>query len=431
MLLKSRLSVPARLSRRQLLTGGARGVAYLALAKALSACGGSDFAGDGASGAKGRLGNLGPLGEPLDIGIRIPEGFTARVLAEANRVVPNTNLLWHTDPDGGATYKTEDGGWIYVSNREFLPGGVNALRFNSEGEVVDGYNILAGLFSSINCGGGISPWNTWFSGEEHLLGHIWECDPFGKERAQMLGALGTFKHEAAAVDPRTNYVYETEDESDGRFYRFIPDTPNVGGRADLRSGKLQVMQVQIPQEEVNVPGLLGPVAVQWLDVPRPNPFLGGVLTGNPTRTQVPASTAFRGGEGIWYHDGVIYFSTKGDRRIWAHDTARQTLECIYDDDLFPEPILDSVDNIVVTPGGDLVIVEDKSEANQQAVAIAADGRIFPLIELAGQEGSEVTGPAFSPDGRHFYFSSQRGPKANGVTGFAGITYVVSGPWFSP
>ena len=73
---------------------------------------------------------------------------------------------------------------------------------------------------------------------------------------------------------------------------------------------------------------------------------------------------------------------------------------------------------------------EQSEANQQAVAITRDNRILPMIELAGQEGSEVTGPAFSPDGRHFYFSSPRGPGANGVTGFAGITYCVSGPWFA-
>ena len=428
MLLRSASPWKRPISRRQLLSGGAQAVGYFALARALTGCGSSSN-GSGAGGA-GRLGNIGPLGEPLDIGIRIPEGFTARVIAEANRIVPNTSLLWHTDPDGAATYATDDGGWIYVSNREFLPGGANALRFDASGEIVDGYNVLSGLVSRINCGGGISPWNTWFSGEEYELGLIWECDPFGNALARPLRALGTFAHEAAAVDPRTNYVYETEDESDGRFYRFVPDTPNVGGRADLTAGTLQVMRVLATQDEVDAPGTFGPLPVEWLTVPNPNPVLGGVLTGDPTRLQVPESTAFDGGEGIWYHDGIVYFGTKGDRRIWAHDPVAQTVECIYDDAMFAEPILDSVDNIVITPGGDLIVVEDKSEANQQAVAITRDNRILPMIELAGQEGSEVTGPAFSPDGRHFYFSSQRGPGANGVTGFAGITYCVSGPWFA-
>src|SRR5690606_3389514 len=93
------------------------------------------------AGTRGRLGDIGALGAPLDIGIRIPEGFSARVLARSGQIVPGTGLRWHTDPDGGATYPTEDGGWIYVSNREFLPGGVNALRFNAAGEVVDGYGL--------------------------------------------------------------------------------------------------------------------------------------------------------------------------------------------------------------------------------------------------------------------------------------------------
>ena len=432
MLLQPRQILKTHLNRRQFLRGGAQTAAYLALAQALSGCGSSSpLGGTSGGGTAGRLGDIGPLGDPLDIGIRIPQGFTARVLAQSNRLVPNTPLLWHTDPDGGATYPTDDGGWIYVSNREFLPGGVNALRFDASGEVVDGYNILSGVLSRINCGGGITPWKTWMSGEEYELGLIWECDPWGRELARPLPALGTFAHEATAVDPETNIVYETEDESDSRFYRFVPDTPNVGGRPDLSSGRLQVMQVQLPQDVVAAPGLLPSTPVQWLDVPTPNPLLGGLLLATPTREQVPESTAFRGGEGIWYHDGLVYFSTKGDRRIWAYDTRAQTVACVYDDELFETPILDSVDNIVVTPGGDLIVVEDKAEANQQAVAITPDGRIFPIVELVGQDGSEVTGPAFSPDGRHFYVSSQRGPGANGVTGFAGITYVISGPWFTP
>lgn len=427
-------SLPS-LSRRALLRTGLKGSAYLALAQLLGGCsannaptaGGNLVAGKADA---GRLNNVGPLGEPLDIGIRIPAGFTARVIARARETVEGTRLVWHTDPDGAATYRTEDGGWIYVSNREFLPGGVNALRFDAAGAVIDGYNILPGLLSRINCGGGITPWNSWLSGEEYDLGLIWECDPFGIEAPRALRALGTFKHEAAAVDPRTNIVYETEDEPDGRFYRFVPAASNVGGRADLSSGTLQVMQVQMRQELIDAGGTIDPVAVLWLDVPTPKPRLGRLLHAAPTRKQVPESTAFKGGEGLWYHDGLIYFTTKGDCRVWAHDPVAQTVACIYDDDAYADPILDAVDNIVVTPGGDLVIVEDKSEANQQAVAITADGAIFPLIELAGQEGSEVTGPAFSPDGKHFYFSFQRGPGAGAPSGTAGITYCVSGDWFS-
>jgi len=45
------------------------------------------------------------------------------------------------------------------------------------------------------------------------------------------------------------------------------------------------------------------------------------------------------------------------------------------------------------------------------------------LQVIGQDFSEITGPAFSPDGQRLYFSSQRG----GPTGF-GITYEISGPF---
>lgn len=272
----------------------------------------------------------------------------------------------------------------------------------------------------------MSPWQTWFSGEEFETGVVWECDPFGVEPPRRLRALGTFKHEAVAVDPVTHHVFLTEDESDGRFYRFIPDAPNVGGRADLTSGRLQVMVVDADAAQVNVPGNGGPYAVSWSDVPNPNPLLGGLLLATPTRRQVPESFAFNGGEGIWEQAGVVYFSTKGDRRVWAHDLAAQTVEVIYDDFSFAAPPLTSVDNLVMTPGGDLIVVEDQ-DAEQSAVAITASGRFQELVRLgASHAGSEVTGPAFSPDGRFFYVSSQRGQ--SGRPGVDGITYAIEGPW---
>ena len=56
-------------------------------------------------------------------------------------------------------------------------------------------------------------------------------------------------------------------------------------------------------------------------------------------------------------------------------------------------------------------------------AIAPDGTVEPILQIVGQDDSEITGPAFSPDGSRLYFSSQRG----GAT-YGGITYEVSGPF---
>ncbi|WP_293371097.1 alkaline phosphatase PhoX [Nevskia sp.] len=423
--------------RRSVLRGGLLGLGLVAVGGSLASCTGSGGNDDPANPAPGGgdpvaptgavVGDLGPLSTTPDANdLLLPAGFTATVIGRAGQFVPGTGFRWHSDPDGGAVFARPGGGWVYVSNREFLPGGVDAIEFSASGSIVRAYNILPGPLTRINCGGGVSPWNTWFSGEEFETGVIWECDPFGVEPARRLTALGTFKHEAVAVDPATNAVYLTEDETDGRFYRFLPTAANAGGRADLTSGRLQVMRVLADAALVNTPGQGGRFSVDWLDVPTPNPLLGGLVLATPTRRQVPESFAFDGGEGIWHQRGVIYFSTKGDRRVWALDIAAQAVEVIYDDFAFATPPLTSVDNIVMTPGGDVIVVEDQN-AEQSAVAITPSGRFQPLVQLGvSHVGSEVTGPAFSPDGRFFYFSSQRG--TSGRAGVDGVTYAVEGPW---
>lgn len=47
-----------------------------------------------------------------------------------------------------------------------------------------------------------------------------------------------------------------------------------------------------------------------------------------------------------------------------------------------------------------------------------------FLRVLNQGGSEIAGPAFSPDGSRLYFSSQRGPTGTG----AGVTYEVQGPF---
>ena len=425
------------LSRRELLRSGFVGMGLLGIGGGLSACGGSGGSpdGGGGSGGTGRLSFPALAPTPDANGLLIPRGFSSRVIAQANQPVGSTGLRWHTDPDGSAVFAAPDGGWVYVSNREFLPGGVDAIRFDARGEIVSAYNILPGLQTRLNCGGGITPWGSWMSAEEYDLGVIWECDPFdtsGRNVTRWRG-LGTFYHEAVAVDPGSNTFYLTEDRPDGRFYRFVPDSANVGARPS-ETGRLQALRV-LGGVDIDADGAQGPWPVDWLDIPNPNPvgiLQGGILLGQtPTRHQVAETTAFNGGEGIWFQNGVIYYTTKGDTRVYALDIPRQTLEVLYDDAFYqPNAVLDSVDNLVMTPGGDIIVVEDKSEANQQAVAIKADGSIAAMVQLVGHEGSEVTGPAFSPDGRFFYFSSQRGPGNGNGTGTAGITYAVEGPWYS-
>ncbi len=396
------------LSRRSLLRRGVLGIGLCATGRVLYGCGGK-----GPDRRVSNVANFGPLGEADSNGLRLPPGFSGRVVARSGEVpTSSSDYVWHARPDGGATFATDDGGWIYVSSSELGggEGGVGALRFNADGRVVDAYRILDG--TSRNSIGGPTPWGTWLSCEEVPEGQVWECDPAGVEPAVVRPALGTFQHEAVAVDPVNDHLYMSEDEIDGRLYRFIPRgvLSTNPDRLDLDDGRLEVAKVFGDDAE-------GPV--EWLPVPDPT-----FAEGTPTRLQVPESTAFRGGEGMWYADGVVYFSTTIDNRIWVYDIDKKRVSVLYDDDVSDNPVLSGVDGLTVSAQGDVVVAEDGGDL--QVVALVPTGEIVPIVQIEGREGGEVAGPAFDPSGTRLYFSSQRGP-TDPLLG--GITYEISGPFF--
>jgi uncharacterized protein len=418
--MKSRVASPYR-SRRDFLHDGLGVLAALVAKPVLLGCASNDpDPGAGREGLGGvsdagpvaaepamvsRIAAMGPLRNPDANGVRLPEGFASRVVARAgSKPVESAEYAWHVAPDGGATYEAPDGGWVYVSNCEFVPGGVGALRFDAEGNLVDAYRILED--SAVNCAGGKTPWGTWLSCEEiDGAGRVFECDPFGGWPGIERPTLGRFIHEAVAVDPVNQHLYLTEDHPEGRLYRYVPDTLTSEGFADLSAGRMELARVDDAGH------------VTWLPLPDPSGARG------LTREQVPESTAFRGGEGIWYHAGVMVFSTKGDNRIWAYDITASRLTILYDAATSPNPILTGVDNVTISCCGDVLVAEDGGD--MEIVAILPDGTPKPLLQIVGHDGSEVTGPAFDPSGTRLYFSSQRGPTGELTDGW---TFEVTGPF---
>ena len=62
-------------------------------------------------------GGYGLLGMPDANGVRLPAGFSARLVARTGDVVAGTAYQWHGEPDGGATFATPDRGWVLCRTR--------------------------------------------------------------------------------------------------------------------------------------------------------------------------------------------------------------------------------------------------------------------------------------------------------------------------
>ncbi|MET0133963.1 MAG: alkaline phosphatase PhoX [Kibdelosporangium sp.] len=337
--------------------------------------------------------------------VMLPNNFTSRIIARSGQQVTGTSYTWHPAPDGGACF-ADGTGWIYVSNSEVaLTGGVGAVKFDANATIVGAYRTLSN--TSVNCAGGATPWNTWLSCEEVDRGRVYETDPWGANAAVARPAMGRFKHEACAADPDRQVIYLTEDVTDGCLYRFTPDT-----WGDLSAGRLDVLIGSNSQTSGAVTGR---------QVPDPD--------GSPTatRSQVSGAKRFNGGEGCYYANGICWFTTKGDNRVWAYDAANSTISLTYDDSLVTSgtPPLTGVDNVTRSSAGDLFVAEDGG--NMEICIITPDGIVAPFLRVNGQSSSEITGPAFSPDGTRLYFSSQRGTSGSSS---GGITYEVTGPFRS-
>jgi secreted PhoX family phosphatase len=389
-------------TRREFIGAGVGAAAVVGLG--LGAAFWAELFGSAGSASRSPRSGYGPRGPANELGLRLPEGFRSRLIARGREPVAGTNYGWHEASDGMACFATDDGGWILVSNSEVLDGGASAVRFGADGQLRSAYRILDG--TTQNCSGGPTPWGTWLSCEEVMGGLVWECDPAGRRRGLARPAMGTFKHEAAAVDPRGRQIYLTEDLMDGGVYRFTPTAWH-----DLSAGLLEIATV--------APG----GAVSWSEVPDP------AARRVPTRQQVRGSTQFKRAEGIWHDDGTVYISTTGDHRVHAYEIARGRIDVIYDGLASAEAPLLRVDQLTANRAREVFVCEDIATEEIDIGLIDRAGRVSRFLSATGPQhaGSELTGVTFDPSGSRMYFSSQRAFGRGSAPG-PGAIYEVSGPF---
>jgi secreted PhoX family phosphatase len=310
---------------------------------------------------------------------------------------------------------------------ETANGGCISIDFDTTSrQVVSEFTSIAG--THVNCAGGVAYGNAgWITCEEttatygkpHGYPFFVPATGDGRQRdPQPLKAMGRFAHEAVGVDPRTGIVYETEDAgNDSGFYRFLPSNPDRlqdGGRLQMLAVKGDPNFDAIRNQELG-----RRLQVEWVTVPDPDPSSSGSSTFDQGADA--GGARFNRLEGIWWDDrreSFFFTSTSGGNagygQVWEYVPGPRryrggVLSLRFEST--GRDVLDSPDNLNVTPRGGILLCEDDAtggdndthplapgfENVNRLVGLDAQGRPFELA-VNILNGSELAGACWSPDG---------------------------------
>ena len=413
-----------------------------------------------------RLSNMFPVvNDPKGI-LRLMKGFKYNIISKKGQMMTD-GLTVPDHADGMASFKGKDDNIILIRNHEIghfktieklldknpmqknkkyinqfanlmydqgankkpCGGGTSTIIYHPKTQSVEKeYLSLAGTL--VNCGGGITPWNTWISCEETVdikgsglaKNHGYNFEVIPSETVQLnqaipLKDMGRFRHEAIAIDPKTNIAYQTEDRKDGLIYRFIPNVK----KQYAKGGKLQALIIKNMNTndtrnwETDNFVINTKYKIDWIDLdnvqnPKDDLRKRGAKEG---------AAIFARAEGMWYDKNIVYFTctsggSKNLGQIWKIDTDNQTLEMMFES--HNSDVMRMCDNMTIAPWGDVVICED-GKGKDRLIGLKPNGTTYVIAENY-LNNSEFAGANFSPDGS-ILFVNIYSPT---------MTIAITGPW---
>jgi secreted PhoX family phosphatase len=278
-------------------------------------------------------------------------------------------------------------------------------------------------------------------GKKHGYNFLVRVDINAPEPAVALTSMGRFAHEAAVADQKRGIVFQTEDSGDkSGFYRFLPDDPeNLSAGGVLQMAKIKGV-VNYDTRTNQTEGADLPVEWVTIDIPDPDPITS--TTSCFAQGFAQGGARFNRLEGIFRgEDNSIFFvSTSGGNgvygQLWKYrpdNSGGGTLELVFES---PNgSVLDSPDNLCVTPSGGILFCEDDASADSDTHILAPGLTNINRLVGLGRCGdpftfavnifsdSEFAGACFSPDGEILFVNIQGGNSTG-----SGMTLAITGPW---
>lgn len=334
-----------------------------------------------------------------ELGIKLSSGLEGRLIAEVGEKVEyatgkKSKISFHSRHDGAGVVNLEDRGYVYVSNSEESKAngaGVYGLFFNLDNDIIGYENLLTN--TKRNCGGGLSPWNTWISCEEFNRGHCYQvdADPISPNYMQaqktVLGEGRGGRFESVAFDNRIENrttVYVTEDAKFGAMRRF--ESPTVGYDSLHNAGDMSYLQ------------FVDDGHFQW--------------TTNLTAARESANEVYPNSEGISVHDGTLYFTAKSTQKLFILDLDSLTYKLETTGLSFEGKGSFNAQPDQVMRGDRRFLYFTESGGNNPGIYVRDlyTGKYMTIFEADEDDGryakDETVGLAFSPDRSRMYAGYQ-------------------------